>query len=113
MRSLGAQLLVMVLLAAPVWARADDNQVLVAGPKSSSCGSLLQSGNSDRWNMWILGFWSGMNWEASGRSKGVTGSTTDDNGIIASVKKRCMDDPALSVAFVTAGLHRDFEKDGR
>lgn len=96
-------------------AMADSNHVLVVGPRSTSCGSFLQAGgeHSEVWRYWILGFWSGMNWEASTRSKGMTGSSTDSNGIVLSVKKLCQDDPALSVPFVIANLHKEFEDAAR
>jgi hypothetical protein len=96
-------------------AHADDGTVWVVGPKQSSCGTFLQAvGDLDEgWRLWVLGFWSGMNWEAANRQKGMSGSSTDQNGILQSVKKRCQDDPALSVAFVTAKLHEEFEKNGR
>lgn len=88
---------------------AADNAVWVAGPKPSSCAALLENGESQAWQMWIVGFWSGMNWPGGL----TTGSSTDFEGIVASVKKRCQDDPALNVAAVTAALHEDFVKAGR
>jgi len=106
-------LFALALLAVPHSGLADDGRVWVAGPQPQSCGTFLQESYSEGWRMWILGFWSGMNWEAASRSKGVTGSSTDSNGIVASVRKRCQDDPALSVPTVIARMHEEFEKDGR
>lgn len=96
-------------------AMADNGQAWVVGPQPSSCGSFLQAsgGESAVWTYWILGFWSGMNWEASDRSKGNTGSSTDSNGIVLSVKKLCQDDPAMAVSFVVAKLHKQLEDAGR
>jgi hypothetical protein len=92
-----------------------EGQVWVSGPQPSSCGSFLQAGgeHDQAWRLWILGFWSGMNWEAANRQKGTTGSSTDRDGIVLSVKKHCQDDPALSVPFVISKLHEQFERDSR
>lgn len=115
MRSASATLLAAVLVSAVSPALSDGNNVWVSGPEPSSCGSFLNAGaeNNPTWRFWVLGFWSGMNWEAANRKKGVTGSTTDGDGVVLSVKKRCQDDPALSVPFVIAKMHEQFEKDAR
>lgn len=108
-----AEVITLAFLMASHSALADDSRVWVTGPEPSSCGTFLKEGRSEGWEMWILGFWSGMNWEAANRGKGVTGSSTDSDGIVASVRKHCQDDPALAVALVMARMHQDFEKNGR
>src|SRR5262245_4405453 len=74
-----------------------------------SCATWLAGTNNITDGMWILGFWTGLNYSEDS----MAGKTTDAPGLLAEVKKVCEEEPSLSVANATASVHRRFKEYGK
>jgi hypothetical protein len=77
-----------------------------------SCASWLQNAETEsEGEVWITGFWSGMN--AKNPDTNTVGMTTDRKGIYAEVKKYCRDHPShllgVAAAVVYARMARDHQ----
>lgn len=104
---------VICLLASAATAAAEQpRRVFVMGMGRSSCATWLADASSEaEGNVWLLGFWTGSN---VGNSKaGTVGHSTDARGILGSVKKKCLEDPAATVFSVASDLFDQFQRDGR
>jgi hypothetical protein len=107
-----ARITLLVLLLAVGEAHASDTQPFyVMGIGRVSCASWLSDRNSEvEGNAWILGFWSGGNFYSD--DHGV-GANTDPMGVLATIKKNCLDAPADSLIAVTAKTFKAFANEGR
>lgn len=92
---------IAVAMAASQPAFSQDRAVQIRGIGRSSCASWLSTPAKEaEGTVWVLGFWTGAN--AFSEGSGSVGSTTDAEGILALVKRRCAADPsALLMSAVT------------
>lgn len=85
------------------------------GIGGSSCASWLSNRASEtEGKVWILGFWTGNNYDAASfHRNGRVGSTADAVGIIGEVKKRCTENPASSLLIEAGKVYDEFWKQGK
>lgn len=107
MRSIVAGIL-LAISATPVFA----DQFIVVGIGRSSCATWASNSDYQNWgDMWVLGFWSGSNSTNPVNQK--VGESTDALGVIASVKKVCLEDPAEKLATAATIAYARFGREGR
>ncbi len=96
-------------LTATAW--ADTTSLQVYGPGTSSCATYLQD-RSLRINAdgWILGYWTGMNFEDEGNH--LVGKTTDSRGIVGAVAQVCHANPALPLYKAERQVYQEMKDKG-
>jgi hypothetical protein len=99
-------LLALSTLAIPTLAAAD---TLTVGSGVGSCATAFLPANRGVTRAWILGFWSGMNWEHSAQ----VGSSTDNNGIVAEVEQSCGKAPSFKLVIAVNYVYNEMAKAGR
>ncbi len=67
-----------------------------------SCAAAWDTANAPYSQIWLSGFWSGLN-IAGGRA---VGRSTDRQGIEGEVRKVCMEEPSLSLVSATLKTYR-------
>ena len=93
-------------------AYAQDAPALVLGAGTKSCGYWLSNpSNKFEGEVWILGFWSGIN--VGSPMTRMVGKTTDAQGILAGVEKVCDDDPAQELITAVISLHHELAQQDR
>ncbi|MET3824570.1 hypothetical protein ABIC16_000263 [Sphingomonas sp. PvP055] len=83
--------------------------VLGFGMGSVSCATAWEPVNERASAEWVLGFWSGRNWERGGQ----IGLSTDRAGILAEVKLACANAPSMNLTQATFKLYDRMSKDRR
>jgi hypothetical protein len=85
----------------------ETTMVLVIG--KNSCG-YWQSNNARKTEgmIWILGFWSALNW-ANARNHQV-GRESDSYGLVAEVQKRCAAHPSSTLLDAASRTYNDLDK---
>jgi hypothetical protein len=65
--------------------------------------------------VWIMGFWSGLNFATGAWQKAdaKTGGTTDADGIIEEVRKVCKEQPSLGIGSAVFQVYVQFQSAGK
>jgi hypothetical protein len=91
---------------------AQPMELRVSGLGRASCATWLADKASENEGMaWILGFWTGAN--ALDPAGGTVGKSTDNLGIIAEVKRRCLEAPSEALVGVVSPMFVQFRDAGR
>ena len=99
----------VLAVATPVTAQ----KLTIHGIGASSCATWLSSpGTEAAGNSWSLGFWTAMNFYVE-RDAPMVGTTTDTNGILASIRRECEMDPAETLAFAVVQVFFAFKGNAR
>lgn len=94
---------------------ANPIELRISGIGRASCATWLSSKDTEfEGSAWILGFWSGSNYSLSfSNQNGDVGATTDAQGIIGEMKKRCQANPSGILAVEAGLMFLEFQKEGR
>lgn len=107
MRRIAVMVFVLVTVSGP--SRAQSTSIFGIG--TASCATWLSDSQMQMLGAsWILGLWSGMNYAGS---KHRVGHTTDAQGLVGEVKKRCLDVPSDLLLEASVLTFKEFERDGR
>ena len=93
-------------------ALAQPKELRVSGIGRVSCATWLADKASENEGVaWILGYWTGAN--ALDEAGGTVGDSTDNLGIIAEAKRRCLDAPSETLMGVVGPMFVQFRDAGR
>ena len=96
-------------------ARSESNLAQLFPPTENganiSCASALHPADKFESDIrsWVLGFWSGQNFEG----RALVGRNTDSNGIVGEVEKVCRSQPSMLFISAVRSTYMDMKKAGR